>query len=60
MLVVPSNQHCKYNKISNASRHPCVQGKGDFQVDWHLIGDLKRLKCMYNISKGNNSKTPCL
>lgn len=37
-----------------------VAGKGDFQVEWHMAGDLKTLKCMYNISKGGNSKSPCL
>ena len=25
-----------------------------------MAGDLKTLKCMYNISKGGNSKSPCL
>ncbi|MCO5548293.1 hypothetical protein L7F22_001750 [Adiantum nelumboides] len=25
-----------------------VNGRGDFQVQWHLAGDLKTLKCMYN------------
>ena len=36
-----------------------VDGIGDFVVEWHLAGDLKTLKCMYNVSKGANSKTPC-
>ena len=37
-----------------------MQDIGDFSIEWHLAGDLKTLKCMYNISKGGNSKTPCL
>ena len=37
-----------------------VEGLGAFKVEWHMAGDLKTLKCMYNISKGGNSKTPCL
>ena len=37
-----------------------VQDIGDFSIEWHLLVDLKTLKCMYNISKGANSKTPCL
>ena len=37
-----------------------VLGVGDFSVEWHMAGDLKTLKCMYNISKGANSKCPCL
>ena len=37
-----------------------VDGIGDFVVEWHLAGDLKTLKCMYNVSKRANSKTPCL
>ena len=32
--------------------HLHVPGKGDFQVEWHMAGDLKTLKRMYNISKG--------
>ena len=31
-------------------RHLHVPSKGDFQVEWHMGGDLKTLKCMYNIS----------
>lgn len=37
-----------------------VEGVENFRVCWHLASDLKTLKCMYNISKGGNSKTPCL
>ena len=40
--------------------HLHVPGKGDYQVEWHMASDLKTLKCMYNISKGGNSKSPCL
>lgn len=37
-----------------------VPGIGDFKVEWHLAGDLKLLKCMFNVSHGANSKHPCL
>lgn len=37
-----------------------VEGIGDFKVEWHLAGDLKTLKCMYNIGKGANCKSPCI
>ena len=37
-----------------------MQNTGSFTVKWHLVGDLKTLKCMYNIGKGANSKSPCL
>lgn len=37
-----------------------VPGVGDFNVEWHLAGDLKTLKCMYNVSHGATSKHPCL
>lgn len=37
-----------------------VAGVGDFSIEWHMAGDLKTLKCMYNISKGSSSKTPCI
>ena len=37
-----------------------VPGIGDFNVEWHLAGDLKSLKCMYNVSHGATSKHPCL
>lgn len=38
----------------------CVPNVGEFLVEWHMAGDLKTLKCMYNVSKGGNSKSPCL
>ncbi len=37
-----------------------VHGMGSYTVEWHMAGDLKTLKCMYNISKGATSKSPCL
>ena len=37
-----------------------VEGYGDYKVEWHMAGDLKTLKCMYNISKGPIAKSPCL
>lgn len=37
-----------------------VPRKGDFKVEWHLAGDLKTLKCMFNVSHGVTSKHPCL
>lgn len=37
-----------------------VDGVGSFKVEWHMAGDLKTLKCMYNLPKGANSKTPCI
>ena len=37
-----------------------VEGFGDYQVEWHMVGDLKTLKCMYNISRGSTAKSPCL
>ena len=37
-----------------------VEGYGQYRVEWHLAGDLKTLKCMYNVSKGANSKSPCI
>lgn len=33
---------------------------GSYKVEWHMAGDLKTLKCMYNISKGPTAKSPCL
>lgn len=37
-----------------------VPNYGTFQILWHLAGDLKTLKCMYNVSHGANTKHPCL
>lgn len=37
-----------------------VPERGEFLVEWHLAGDLKSLKCMFNVSHGANSKHPCL
>lgn len=37
-----------------------MQGMGQYKVEWHFGGDLKTLKCMLNVLKGANSKSPCL
>ncbi len=37
-----------------------VDGYGSYKVEWHLAGDLKTLKCMYNVSKGATAKSPCI
>lgn len=37
-----------------------IPGIGTFNIEWHLAGDLKTLKCMFNVSHGANSKHPCL
>lgn len=37
-----------------------VDGYGDFNVEWHLAGDLKALKCMYGVSNAANAKFPYL
>lgn len=37
-----------------------VEGFGRYKVQWHMAGDLKTLKCMYNVSKGANAKSPCI
>ena len=37
-----------------------MQNTGSVTVRWHLASDLKTLKCMYNIGKGANSKSPFL
>ena len=37
-----------------------IENFGKYKVEWHMAGDLKTLKCMYNVSKGASSKTPCL
>ncbi len=44
----------------NHGRLLTVEGMGDFQVEWHLAGDLKTLKCLYNCSMGATAKSPCL
>lgn len=41
-------------------RKLCVSNRGEFEVEWHLSGDLKTLKCLYNGSRGANAKSPCL
>ena len=37
-----------------------VEGYGDYNVEWHLAGDLKTLKCMYGCSNAANARMPCL
>ena len=36
-----------------------VPGIGTFNVDWHLGGDLKTIKCMLGCKQGANSLYPC-
>ena len=36
-----------------------VDGIGTFDVDWHLGGDLKTIKCMLGCKQGANSLFPC-
>ena len=44
----------------NAGQILHVDGLGDYNVEWHLAGDLKTLKCMFGISNGANAGFPCL
>lgn len=37
-----------------------VSGYGDFDVEWHLGGDLKTLKCMLGCKGGANTLFPCI
>lgn len=38
-----------------------VEGFGDYTVEWHMAGDLKTLKCMYNVPAGPATiSSPCL
>ena len=36
-----------------------VEGVGTFDVDWHLGGDLKTIKCLLGCKQGANSLYPC-
>ena len=36
-----------------------VEGLGTFNVDWHLGGDLKTIKCMLGCKQGANCLYPC-
>ena len=47
-------------KSQQAREELDVEGFGKYKVEWHMARDLKTLKCMYNISKGANAKSPCL
>ena len=44
----------------NGNKMLSIENRGDFQVVWHLAGDLKTLKCLFNCSKGANASSPCL
>ena len=37
-----------------------VQGVGSFDVEWHMAGDLKTLKCMLGCKLGANTMYPCI
>ena len=37
-----------------------VDGFDNYTVEWHMAGDLKTLKCMYNVATGPTVKSPCL
>ena len=36
-----------------------VPGRGEFDVEWHLGGDLKTIKCMLGCKQGANTLLPC-
>ncbi len=36
-----------------------VKGVGSFTIDWHLGGDLKKIKFMIGCSQGENFANPC-
>lgn len=42
------------------ARKLVVNQRGEFHVEWHLAGDIKTLKCLFNCNKGDNLKSPCL
>ena len=37
-----------------------VGGFGMYKIEWHVVGDLKTLKCLYGYSLGVNTKFTCL
>ena len=37
-----------------------ISGLGTFQVEWHLAGDLKTLKCMLGCKQGAMTLFPCI
>lgn len=59
-MGLSSNGNTKCHKETVRSREVIFLGVGDFSIQWHMASDLKTLKCIYNISKGANSKFPCL
>ena len=48
-----TEKQCRGEKLS-------IPNVGDFSIEWHMGGDLKTLKCKYNISGGATSKASCL
>ena len=44
----------------NSGRKIHVAGIGVFDVEWHLAGDLKTLKCMLGCKHGANTSFPCI
>ena len=50
------------NKISSKTKQKRlhIDGFGSFHVEWHMITNLKTIKCMYSMSKGATRKTPCI
>lgn len=36
-----------------------VEGMGSFNIEWHLGGDLKTIKCMLGCTQGANTPFPC-
>ncbi|GAQ93477.1 hypothetical protein KFL_015640020 [Klebsormidium nitens] len=44
----------------NSGRKLVVEGVGEFEVEWHLAGDLKTLKALYGTSSGANAKFACI
>lgn len=46
-------------KAQQAGEKLFVDGLGEFDVEWHLGGDLKTIKCLLGCRQGANSLYPC-
>ena len=47
-------------KMQEEGQTLVVDGHGTFQVEWHLAGDLKTLKCLFGCDTGTSTKLTCL
>jgi len=58
--VFQQTQFLALIKAQVEGRLLCVEGVGNFRVEWHLSADMKTIKCLYGLKHGANAIHSCI